>query len=422
MKMTKCFKHAFNMVRHSRLRSWLTIVGIVIGVAAVVAIVSLGEGLQASINSRLTGLGADILTITPGFERGGGGGFIRGGGGGGGGGFGGGGGNGAQAGSNPTLTKTDVQVLKGLPDILMIDTEIRGSVNVSYLGKSGRVSMTGVDPVVWPQITTSTISAGRVLTPADQNVVVIGGRLASTYFSQPLGINKMFSIQGKAFRVVGVLNDQSTSIYMPIARASQIIPDKSTGVYDTLIVKVRDPNQMNATATEIQTRLMAARHVASKTQDFSISSSQQIQSTISSAMSSMTAFLAAIAAVSLIVGAIGVANTMFTSVLEKTKEIGIMKAIGARNKDILLIFLIKAGLIGLIGGLLGVALGAVLSGSLASLVAADLPIARGGGLAIVSINSIIMALSVSSGAGIIAGIIPAWQASKLKPVDALRYE
>ena len=118
----------------------------------------------------------------------------------------------------------------------------------------------------------------------------------------------------------------------------------------------------------------------------------------------------------------GVANTMFTSVLEKTKEIGIMKAIGARNNDILMIFLIKAGLIGFIGGLLGVLLGVALSGSMASLIGGGVPFARGGTTVLVSLNAVLMALSVSSGAGIIAGIVPAYQASKLKPVDALRYE
>ncbi|MBU4246371.1 MAG: ABC transporter permease [Nanoarchaeota archaeon] len=418
MKITKSFKHAFNMVRHSKLRSWLTIIGIVIGVAAVIAIVSLGEGMQQSVNSRLTGLGADIITITPGASRGGDMFVQRGGGGGS---FGG-SSSGAQASTKETiLGRADVQALRGLPSIALIDTNIRGTVNVSYLGKSGRVSMTGVDQRVWSQITASKISQGRMLDSADQNVVVIGGRLASSYFSQPLGINKMISIGGNAFRIVGILDDTSTNIYMPIQMAFQVIPDKTTDVYDTIVVKVRDQNQLNESITNIETKLMAVRHVSQKTMDFSVSSNQQMQQTMASTMSSMTAFLAAIAAVSLIVGAIGVANTMFTSVLEKTKEIGIMKAIGARNRDILTIFLINAGLIGLIGGILGVALGAVLSSSMASLIG-DIPMTRGGAISIVSLNSVIMALSVSSGAGIIAGMVPAYQASKLKPVDALRYE
>lgn len=208
---------------------------------------------------------------------------------------------------------------------------------------------------------------------------------------------------------------------MPIQMAYQVIEDKKTDVYDSITVKIRNEEQLDETIAKIENKLMAVRHVTNKTRDFSIASSKQMREARAETMSSMTAFLAALAAVSLIVGAVGIANTMFTSVLEKTKEIGIMKAIGAKNIDILLIFLLKAGLIGLIGGILGVAAGAMLSGSMASLIG-NIPMTRGGAVSIVSLNSVLMALFVSSAAGILAGIIPAYQASKLKPVDALRYE
>jgi putative ABC transport system permease protein len=413
MKTYKCFKHALNMVMHSKLRSWLTILGIVIGVAAVIAIMSLGTGLQSQINSRLGGLGANILTVTPGFSRGGG--F---------GGFGGGGdrggGGGATATSKPVvLNRIDAQVLRGVQGVAVMDTEIRGSTNITYLDKTGSVTVTGVDQKFWSQITTVTLSAGRMLDPADQNVVVIGGRLASSYFSQPVGINQMINIGGNAFRVIGVLNDQSTTVYMPLQMAYTVLSTKVNGDYDSIVVKVTDQNQLNQTMTAMANALSLSRHVTGKTQDFTITSNQQTQATISSTLSTMSMFLLAIAAVSLIVGAVGVANTMFTSVLEKTKEIGIMKAIGARNKDILLIFLFNAALIGLIGGVLGVLLGMILSGAMQSLLGGT-PFARGSTL--VTMSSIIWALSVSVIVGIVAGIIPAYQGSKLKPVDALRYE
>jgi len=161
------------------------------------------------------------------------------------------------------------------------------------------------------------------------------------------------------------------------------------------------------------------RHVTNRTKDFSLSSSRQMSAARSEMMSSVNMFLLALAAVSLIVGAVGIANTMFTSVLEKTKDIGIMKAIGARNSDILLIFLLHAALIGLVGGVLGILLGGVMSGSFSAL-AGDIRFLRGGGF--ISPRSIIMAISVSVFIGILAGAIPAWKASRLKPVDALRYE
>ncbi len=156
MKLKKCSKHAFNMVLHSKLRSWLTITGIVIGVAAVIAIVSIGDGMQQTLNAQLNTLGGDIVTISPGAERGGGMFGFRGGGGG--------GSSGPQATTKAVvLGRSDLQALKGIPDISLIDTNIRGSVNISYLGKTGKVSVTGVDQKVWSQITTTTIQTGRML-------------------------------------------------------------------------------------------------------------------------------------------------------------------------------------------------------------------------------------------------------------------
>ncbi len=398
------------MVLHSKLRSWLTITGIVIGVAAVIAIVSIGDGMQQTLNAQLNSLGGDIVTITAGAERGGSMFGMRGGGGG-----------GTQATTKEiVLGRSDLQALKGIPDIALIDTNIRESVNISYLGKTGKVSVTGVDQKVWSQITTTTIQTGRMLDSADQNVIVIGGNLASSYFSQPVGINKMVTINGNAFRVVGILNDQTTSVYMPIQMAYQVMPDKTNDIYDTLVVKIKDQNQLDDVITKIENKLMTARHVTQTTMDFSVTSRKEMQQARAATMSSMSNFLLAIAAVSLIVGSIGIANTMFTSVLEKTKEIGIMKAIGARNPDILLIFLFNAGFIGLVGGVIGIILGTILSGFLPALMGGGLPMARGG--TIVTLNSIIMALSVSVTVGILAGLIPAYQASKLRPVDALRYE
>ncbi|PIZ53300.1 ABC transporter permease, partial [Candidatus Woesearchaeota archaeon CG_4_10_14_0_2_um_filter_57_5] len=351
------------MVVHSKLRSWLTILGIVIGVAAVIAIGSLGSGLQSNINQQLSSLGGDLLTITAGHSRGGniftmrgpgreGGGFDA---------------SSTQSADAPALTRTDVQALRGMPDIMTIDTQIRGSVKVTYQDKTGTISLTGVDQRFWSQITTETLLEGRMLGPADQNVVVIGSRLASSYFTHPVGINQMITIGNSAFRVVGILDDQSTSIYMPLQMAYQVIDDKTNGVYDTIIVRIRDQDLLDETIAKIDNKMMLARHVTDKTKDFTITSRAQAQETRAATMQTMNMFLMAIAAVSLIVGSVGIANTMFTSVMEKTKEIGIMKAIGARNKDIMLIFLLNAGLIGLVGGLLGIFFGTILSGMLPAL-------------------------------------------------------
>jgi putative ABC transport system permease protein len=416
MKLIKAFKHALNMVRHSKLRSWLTIIGIVIGVASVVSIMSIGAGLEQDITSRLSGMGADLLTITPGFSKASG--------------FshrmpsGGGSAGGATATDEEVvLDRTDVQVLKSIPEILLINTEIKGSAEVYYLGKRGAVTLTGVDQKVWAQITTLEIRDGRILGPADQNVIVIGGRLADDYFEKPLGINKMITIEGGSFRVVGILDDRSTNIYMPIQMAYQVLDDKETDIYDSIIIKIKDEGEVDYVTEKVEQKLMMTRHVTEKDKDFTISSSKQMEEMRSEMVSSLTTFLTAIAAVALLVGAVGIANTMFTSVLEKTKEIGIMKALGARNKDILAIFLLNAFLIGLIGGIIGVILGYLLSGILPALMG-------GGGItgrvasagSLVTIESVLLSLSVAVGIGTLSGAVPAYQASKLKPVDALRYE
>ncbi len=412
MKTRKCLKHAFGMVIHSKLRSWLTILGIVIGVGSVIAIMSLGEGLQQSMDAQMSGLGGDILTITTGFSRG-----IT---------FGRGRPGSSSSSSTATeeevvLDRIDLQALKGIPDIELIDTNIRGNVKIYYLGKSGSVTLTGVDQKVWSKITTSEIRNGRMLGPADTNVIVIGARLADSYFDKPLGINKMVTIDDKAFRIVGVLDDSSTSIIMPLQMAYQILDDKENNVYDSIVIKIKNEDELDYVIEKIEHKLMMTRHVSEKDRDFTVSSSKQFQEMRSEMLGSMTLFLTAIAAVSLLVGAVGIANTMFTSVLEKTKEIGIMKAIGARNKDILTIFILNAGLIGLVGGLIGVVLGVMLSGFVPMLMG-DLPMTRGGAATIVSMESVVMALSVAIVIGVVSGVVPAYNGSKLKPVDALRHE
>jgi len=388
----------------------LTILGIVIGVASVITIMSLGDGMQSSMESQLGGLGGDILTLTAGQSRGSSMGRM-----------------GSDSGSSSSsasedevvLDLKDVLTLKNIPDIDSFDTQISGTVEVSYLRKSGSVKLTGVDQKVWSGITTQEILAGRMLDSADQNVVIIGSRLAEDYFDKPIGINQMITIETNAFRVVGILDDSSTNIYMPIKMSYQVLDDKTIDVYDSIIIKVADEEKLDETIEKIESKLLISRHVNEKDKDFSITSSKAMQETRAEMMSSMNLFLLAIAAVSLIVGAVGIANTMFTSVLEKTKEIGIMKAIGARNKDILMIFLLHSGLIGLVGGVLGIIFGVITSSGVPFLMG-DMGMFKNG--AFVSLNAVIIALSVSVLIGLIAGTIPAIQASKLKPVDALRYE
>ncbi len=414
MKLSKALKHAINMVIHAQLRSWLTILGIVIGVAAVISIVSLGEGLQEDMDSQLGNLGGDILTLSAGYSSAQGFGPGRG--------HGGGGESSTATEEDVEIDNTDLQVLKGISDIKLLDTQISGSAEIYYVAEKGTVSVTGVDPATWSQITTSEIAEGRMLGPSDTNVIVIGGRLANDFFDKQLGINQLVTIEDKLFRIVGILDDTSTSVYMPINSAYEVLEDKEKGVYDSIVIQIKNEDELDLAIENIEHKLMISRHVTVNTKDFTLSSNQASNEARAEMMNSMTTFLTAIAAVALLVGAVGIANTMFTSVLEKTKEIGIMKAIGARNKDILTIFLLNAALIGLIGGLLGVIFGVILSGFLPILMGSSGGIMSRFGSSVVSMKSIVMAMGISVFIGISSGVIPAHQASKLKPVDALRYE
>ncbi len=429
MKIQKSFKIALNIIFHSKLRSWLTIIGIVIGIAAVVSIVSIGQGAERNLEQNLNSLNADIITISPGFSRAMGAetGFRSD--------FG-----GSRTGTTAkNLTVSDVMTLKGILNIAYVTGVISGSVDsVSFLGKTARGSIEGVDPSMWKNIVSSELDSGRYLSQGDLNVVVVGGRVASSTFSG-MEINRQVIIGGQNFRIVGILKSSGSGggggssddnrIIMPIENAITVLTSKDKKTFDSIIVKVKDISITNETITEIIDRLMLSHGILqSGRQDFSVESPTSMQARISSTLSSTSVFLTAIAVISLIVGAIGIMNTMFTSVLEKTRDIGILKAIGAKDRDILTIFLLNSGIIGLIGGVLGIIIGIFASGYIGQL-SGTTTLTGGGGAfgrmlasTYISPQLIIGVFVLSIAVGLISGAIPAYRASKLNPVDALRYE
>ena len=418
MRLSKILRLALNILVHSKLRSWLTIIGIVIGVAAVVAIVSIGEGLQLSVQSRLGSLGADLVTITPG-----GGQAARG--------FRGMHGPGSEGQTTPSagknFTKRDIQVLQSIENIRFIYGMVSGRGETYYLGEKATVSIDGVDPLNWKESTTAELESGRFLGPSDFNTVVVGDRIATRTFKQELALNRMLTIEDKAFKIVGILKESGgfggddSKIIMPIKAARETLEGLGEEKFDAIIIKVTDVEAVDQVMEDAENKLMIFRHLTERTKDFRISSAKAIQEQLADITQTMTLFLGAIAAVSLLVGSVGIANTMFTSVLEKTKEIGIMKAIGAKNRDIMLIFMFNAAMVGMVGGLLGIALGAAISRSLSQL---GLRMMGPGGTLTTYLppQLLLYTLLLAIGIGITAGVIPAYRASKLKPVDALRYE
>jgi len=426
MKFNDIVGLSMNNLLHRGLRSWLTILGIVIGVAAVVGILSISAGLQASISSRLGGLGADILTITPGFSRAAG--FA----------FAGGGGGGAffSQGSTSTqnLTIRDVEVIKAVPGVAVVDGIVSGRATASYLAQSASVSIQGVDPLAWKQMTTTSLDSGRYLSPGDANVVVLGYSIANSMFKKPLGVNTQITIGGQPFKIVGTLQ-QSTgfggsdnTVIMPVAAARDIVSDITASQLSSIQVKVADVDALNGTSNTIESRLLLSRHVTESTKDFTITSGQAIQATIASVLNTLSLFLGGIAAISLLVGAIGIANTMFMSVMERTRQIGTLKALGATSFEVMKLFLFESAMLGLIGGLIGVFLGFIASGALSELgvrlAAAGAGGAGAGGASstLITPELVLFAMGFSVAIGAIAGILPARSASKLQPIEALRYE
>ena len=419
MKVRKSLRLAVNILVHSKLRSWLTIIGIVIGIAAVVAIVSIGEGLQQDVESHLGGLGADLITISPGGGRASAG--FR-------------GPPGHEQGSTATstdaenLTKKDVQVLQSVDGVALIQATVSGQGEVYYLGEKASVSIEGVDPLVWKEMTTSELASGRFLGPSDYNVVIVGNSIAENTFKQPLTVNRMITIEDKPFRIVGILQESGgfggddRSIIMPIDAARDILEDVGEEEFDSITIKAANTDDVDQIMGEAEQKLLISRHLTEDTKDFRISSSQSTLETMSDITQTISSFLTAIAAVSLLVGSVGIANTMFTSVLEKTKEIGIMKAIGAKNGDIMMIFLLNSAIVGLVGGLLGIGLGTGISSLLPLLGMGIMGMGGAGMTTVITPLLLIGALLLSMGIGMAAGVIPAYRASKLKPVDALRYE
>ena len=398
-----------NMLVHSKLRSWLTIIGIVIGVGSVIGIISLGDSMQANVQSKLAEMDLTKISITPGYSKASSN-------------MPGPPGMGGSSSTDATLTDKDMRALQGLDSIQYKEGEISGSEKVKYLGQTATLSITGADPQVWKYMTTLKTTSGRLLEPADKYVAVIGSKVANEIFDHNIGINQVITINNKSVRVVGILKEEGmggddSKIYMPIDGAVDLITDAKKDVYDSITVKAKSEDQVDGLLEDIKKRLMISRHInQEKDRDFTLSASKSMASSVTSMTSTMTLFLGAIAAVSLLVGAVGIANTMFTSVLEKTKEIGTMKAIGAKNRDILMIFLFNSGMVGLVGGILGVMLGAIVSAGLQSMMGS---MTAGGGLSIaLMVEGLLLAVSI----GVISGVVPAYRASKLKPVDALRYE
>ncbi|MTA66836.1 MAG: FtsX-like permease family protein [Actinobacteria bacterium] len=394
MRFAEAFRVALDALRANRLRSILTMLGVIIGVAAVVILVAIGSGAKAEVEKQVEGLGSNLILVVPGsLEIGG-------------------------APSASRLELTDVELLgRAVGDTNAVATTVQSGELVRVGDKEVFTTINGTNETV-VNVFDRPIARGRYISAADvdtrRRVAVLGSSSARKLFGDVDPIGRQITIAGVRFRIIGTFVDvgstfgvdRNAEIHVPVTSAQRLFGVERI---DALAVKAPTIDSIPA----IQKRILDALAEKYPGDKFSAVTQTQILGTIGQILGLLTLVLAAIAAISLLVGGVGVSNIMLVSVRERTREIGLRKALGARQRDILVQFLIEAVLLTSIGGLIGIALG--VSASLAASALSPLP-------AQISWWSPLLAFGVSAGVGIFFGVAPARRAGRLDPVVALRTE
>ncbi|MBN1644660.1 ABC transporter permease [Candidatus Woesearchaeota archaeon] len=393
---------AFRSLTGRSVRTRLTMIGIFIGITAVVSLISLGSGLQDSINSEFEKIGKNRIMITPGGAN-----------------------FGPQGGdmSIGKMTEDDLKVVRKSKGVEVATAYISKSAKVKFKDELKFLNVWGFSTDSDAQKTIKSsgfleLEKGRQLKSGDKFKAVIGHSIAYDTFDDELRIGDTLVIEDKEFKIIGIqksstMSNDNIRIPLEVAREFYDTPDEISGIF-ALSIAGEEPSVV---ADRIKRGLRRFRNLDAGEEDFSVQTAEQMISQLNMILSIVTIFLSGIAAVSLIVGGIGIMNTMYTTVLERTREIGIMKAIGATNRNILLLFLIESGVLGFAGGLVGVFLGFLISKT-GEFIAIKMGVEFF--KSSFSLFLIFGSLAFSFLIGAISGILPARQASQLQPVEAFR--
>jgi putative ABC transport system permease protein len=412
MSIIEGLRLAVNGLLANRLRSALTMLGILIGVSAVILLVGVGNGATVAVQQQIQSLGSNLLTVFPSNARGAGGvqqGF----------------------GTGSTLTLDDVKAIANRqtsPDVVTAIPSTGGRAQLTYSNQNWNSSLTGTTQD-FPSVRNYQVVSGQFFTSGDvdasSKVAVIGPTVATNLFSGADPIGQVMKINRQNFRIVGVFapkgssggfNNQDDVVVVPITSAwSYLLGGRGKNVQQ-IYVQATSADATNAANAEVTQVLLDRHHISDPTlADFQILSQQDVLNSASQTTGVLTLMLGAIAGISLVVGGIGIMNIMLVTVTERTREIGIRKAIGARRQDILLQFLIESMFLSGLGGALGILVGFGLARVLPLAVSA-LP------TPVISTPSVFLAFGISVGIGLFFGLYPANRAARLRPIEALRYE
>ncbi len=399
------FVLALGNLRHRGLRSWLTILGVFIGIAAVVSLISLGQGLESAITGQFSTLSADRLTIENT-------------------------GTGLGPPGSTAVTKLrehDLELVESVPGTSNVIPRLVRIVSFEYNGVrtfdyASNILESQEDTEYMYESFNFELESGKLLAADDNGKVLLGSDFAERQvYGKDVRVGSKIVIQGREFTVAGVLQKAGTFQLNAVVFMTQEDLKSVLNIgdeIDVIVAQVEDRDNIEKVAEDIKREIRKDRKQKEGDEDFSVQTPLQSLGTVNLILDIINIIITGIAAISLLVGGVGIANSMFTSVLERKKQIGVMKAIGAKNSDILAVFIIESGLIGLVGGVIGAIIGLGFAFA-ASEIANS---AFGSEIITVSISYslIIGALIFSFVIGIISGIIPAIQASRLKPTEALR--